>query len=56
MKQKRYAIDYSTTVHYEAVLMAQNKTKAIQKVVDVIGKPVKIHSVYEIDLKDKNEK
>lgn len=49
-KTKRFAVNYNVTTSYDANVLATNKREAIQKVIDVIGEPVSIESVYELPL------
>lgn len=45
---KTYSVTYNTTVSYEAVIQAKSEKEARQKVVEVIGQPLKIEWVREI--------
>jgi len=48
MKSEQYVVDYSVIIQYEAILRARNKVEAIKKVVEVIGKPIEIHSARKL--------
>ena len=48
MKSEQYVVDYSVTIQHEAILKARNEAEAIKKVVEVIGKPIKIHSARKL--------
>jgi len=45
---KKYSVQYTTTTHFEAVVKAKNEGEAEKKVVEVIGYPVQIETVYEV--------
>jgi len=46
---KTYAVNYSTTTSFDAVVKAKSKEEAKKKVIEVIGEPVEIESVYEVN-------
>ena len=48
MKSEQYVVDYSVIIQYEAILRARNKVEAIKKVVEVVGKPIEIHSARKL--------
>lgn len=50
MKLKRFNVMYNVTTSYDADVFAASKKEAIAKVVEVIGEPVHIESVYELPL------
>lgn len=45
---RKFAVSYSTTTVFEAVVKAKSKKEAEEKVVEVIGEPIKVESVHEI--------
>lgn len=46
---KTYSVTYNTTTSYEAVVKAKNQEEAKKKVAEVIGEPVEIENVYEVN-------
>lgn len=54
MKYTQYVIQYSLITYYEAILIAQSKKEAVEKVITVVGEPIKVCSVRK--LKGKSEK
>lgn len=46
---KTYSVLYNTTTSYEAVVKANSKDEAKKKVVEVIGDPITVEKVYEIN-------
>jgi hypothetical protein len=46
---KTYSVTYNTTTSYEAVVKAKNKEEAKKKVTEVIGDPVEIEHIYEVN-------
>lgn len=50
MKLRRFNVVYNVTTSYDADVFATSKKEAIAKVVEVIGKPVKIELVYELPI------
>lgn len=46
---KTYSVTYNTTTSYEAVVKAKNQEDAKKKVVEVIGDPIEIENVYEVN-------
>lgn len=45
---KKFNVTYEVTTCYEATVKAKNKEEAKKKVIEVIGDPVQIDSVYEL--------
>lgn len=45
---KKYCVIFNTTTSFDAVVKAKNKEEAKEKVIEVIGEPVEIESVYEV--------
>ena len=52
---KTFSVLYATTTSYEAVVKAKTKEEAKNKVLEVIGSPVKIEKVFEIRKVTENE-
>lgn len=46
---KTYNVCYSVTVSYDAVVKAKTKKEAEAKVVEVIGEPIEVEDVREIN-------
>lgn len=46
---KTYSVLYNTTCSFEAIVKAKNVTDATKKVIEVVGEPVVIENVYEVD-------
>lgn len=51
MKTKRFSVIYEVTTTHEAIVEAKNKEEAVEKVVEVVGDPIVIESVYVLKLK-----
>lgn len=50
MKLRRFNVVYNVTTSYDANVFATTKKEAVAKVVEVIGDPIKIESVYELPI------
>lgn len=46
---KKYSVTYNTTTSYEAVVQAKTKKEAEEKVKEVIGDPIEIETVREVN-------
>jgi hypothetical protein len=46
---KSFSVQYNTTVSYDTVVKAKNAEEAKKKVIEVIGEPIQIESVYEVN-------
>lgn len=46
---KTFSVTYNTTTSFEAVVKAKTKKEAKEKVVEVIGEPLAVESVREIN-------
>lgn len=48
-KRKLYTVNYTTTMGYDAVVEAKDESEAKKKVIEVIGRPIHIDSVWEVE-------
>lgn len=55
MKDELYAVEYSITTLYESLVKASSRIEARDKVVEVIGKPLKVHRVIRLKPKNLND-
>lgn len=46
---KKYSVIYNITTSYEAIIKAISKKEAKEKVKEVIGEPIEIERIFEID-------
>lgn len=46
---KTYNVQYSVTTSFDAVVKAKNREEAAKKVIEVIGEPVVVEAIYEIN-------
>ena len=45
---KKYCVSYNVTTSYDTTIKAETKEEAKNKVIEVIGEPIKIESVWEV--------
>lgn len=46
---KKYNVTYNTTTSYEATVKAKSAEEAKKKVMEVIGEPVEIEDIWEVN-------
>lgn len=55
MKKKLFSVQYAFSTSYDTVVEAKNEKEAAQKVLEVIGEPVEIESVWEVKARKQRE-
>ena len=48
MKKKLFSVQYAFSTSYDTVVEAKNEKEAAEKVLEVIGEPIEIESVWEV--------